>query len=60
MDPAELRDTTMSKHNRVLRKITVEDAMAADEAFSLLMSDNVEPRRNFIVENAGYVKNLDI
>jgi DNA gyrase subunit B len=60
MDAVELRDTTMNKNNRVLRKITVEDAMAADEAFSLLMSDNVEPRRNFIVENAGYVKNLDI
>ena len=60
MDASELRDTTMSKQNRVLRKITVEDAMAADEAFSLLMSDNVEPRRNFIVENAGYVKNIDI
>ena len=60
MDAVELRDTTMNKNNRVLRRITVEDAMAADEAFSLLMSDNVEPRRNFIVENAGYVKNLDI
>jgi len=60
MNPEELRDTTMSKTNRVLRRITVDDAMAADEAFSLLMSDNVEPRRDFIVENAGYVKNLDI
>ncbi len=60
MDPIELRDTTMSKEHRVLRRITVEDAMQADAAFDLLMSDNVEPRRDFIVENAGYVQNLDV
>ena len=60
MDAIELRETTMSKKNRILKQVTVEDAMAADAAFELLMSDNVEPRRNFIVENAGYVENLDI
>ena len=60
MDAIELRETTMSKDKRILKQITVEDAMAADAAFELLMSDNVEPRRNFIVENAGYVENLDV
>ena len=60
MDAIELRETTMSKENRILRQVTVEDAMAADAAFELLMSDNVEPRRDFIVENAGYVENLDV
>ena len=60
MDAIELRETTMSKESRILRQVTVEDAMAADAAFELLMSDNVEPRRDFIVENAGYVENLDV
>ena len=59
MDAIELRETTMSAKNRVLRQVTVEDAMAANEVFELLMSDDVEPRRKFIVENAGYVENLD-
>lgn len=59
MDAIELRETTMSPKNRVLRQVTVEDAMAANEVFELLMSDDVEPRRKFIVENAGYVENLD-
>ncbi len=43
-----------------LRKITVEDAMAADEAFNKLMGEEVEPRRKFIEENAVYVENLDV
>ena len=60
MDAIELRETTMSPENRILRQITVEDAMAADAAFELLMSDNVEPRRDFIVENAHYTVNLDV
>lgn len=60
MDAIELRETTMSPEKRTLKQITVEDAMAADAAFDLLMSDNVEPRRDFIVENAGYVVNLDV
>ena len=60
MDAIELRETTMSPEKRTLKQITVEDAMAADTAFDLLMSDNVEPRRDFIIENAGYVVNLDV
>ena len=60
MDAIELRETTMSPENRILRQITVEDAMAADAAFELLMSDNVEPRRDFIVENAHYTVNIDV
>jgi len=60
MDADELRDTTMSKDNRILRQITVEDAMSADEVFKTLMGDDVEPRRDFIEKNAKYVSNLDI
>ncbi len=60
MDAIELRETTMSPEHRTLKQITVEDAMAADAAFELLMSDNVEPRRDFIIENAHYVENLDV
>ena len=60
MDADELRDTTMSKEFRILRKITVDDAMGADEIFTTLMGKDVEPRRKFIEENAIYVSNLDI
>ena len=60
MDADELRDTTMSKENRILRQITVEDAIGADEVFRTLMGDDVTPRREFIEANAVYVKNLDI
>ncbi len=60
MDADELRDTTMSKENRILRQITVEDAMSADDVFKTLMGDDVEPRREFIEKNAKYVSNLDI
>ncbi len=60
MDADELRDTTMSKENRILRQITVDDAMAADDVFKTLMGDDVEPRREFIEQNAKYVSNLDI
>ena len=60
MDADELRDTTMSKENRILRQITVEDAFSADEVFKTLMGDDVEPRRDFIEKNAKYVSNLDI
>ena len=60
MDAEELNETTMDIDKRVLRKITVDDIMAADEAFSKLMGDEVEPRRKFIEENATYVTNLDV
>lgn len=60
MDAEELNETTMDIETRILRKITVDDVIAADESFSKLMGEEVEPRRKFIEENANYVKNLDI
>lgn len=60
MDAEELCDTTMNIHNRTLRRVTVEDAMLADKVFETLMGEEVEPRREFIEENAIYVQNLDI
>ena len=60
MDPEELNETTMDINKRVLRKITVEDAIEADAAFSKLMGEEVEPRRKFIEENAKFVENLDV
>ncbi len=60
MDAEELNETTMDIDTRILRKITVEDTIAADAAFSRLMGEEVEPRRQFIEENAVYVQNLDI
>lgn len=60
MDAEELNETTMDINTRVLRKIKVEDAMAADEVFNKLMGEEVEPRRKFIEENAVYVENLDV
>ena len=60
MDAEELNETTMDIEKRVLRKITVNDCVAADAIFEKLMGDEVEPRRRFIEENAQYVKNIDI
>ena len=60
MDAEELNETTMDINKRVLRKITVEDCVAADAMFEKLMGEEVEPRRAFIEENAIYVQNLDI
>ena len=60
MDAEELNATTMDIKSRVLRQITVDDAIAADEVFSKLMGEEVDPRREFIETNATYVSNLDI
>ena len=60
MDAEELNETTMDINTLLLRNITVEDAMAADEVFNKLMGEEVEPRRKFIEENAVYVENLDV
>jgi DNA gyrase subunit B len=60
MDPSQLWETTMDPTRRTLKLVTIEDAMVCDEVFSLLMGDQVEPRREFIEQNAKYVSNLDI
>ena len=59
MDDTQLWDTTLNPDNRVLLRVNLNDAIEADQTFSTLMGEDVEPRRNFINENAGYVKDLD-
>ena len=59
MDPHELWETTMDPEKRTLRRITLDDAVAADQIFTVLMGEEVEPRKDWIVKNAQYVSNLD-
>ena len=60
MDAEELWDTTMNIENRILLKITMDDAMMADKVLTDLMGEEVEPRREFIEKNAKFVENLDV
>lgn len=60
MDAEQLWETTMDPKTRIMKRVYLEDAMVADETFSILMGDKVEPRREFIEKNAKYVQNLDV
>ena len=60
MNPEQLWDTTLNPDNRVMMRVSIEDARKADETFTILMGDKVEPRKEFIEKNAKYVSNLDV
>jgi len=60
MNPEQLWDTTLDPEHRYLKRITIDDGIEADMAFTMLMGDKVEPRKNFIIENAQFAKDLDV
>ena len=60
MNPEQLWETTMNPATRTLIQVTMDDAIKADEIFSVLMGDDIAPRREFIEKNAKFVKNLDV
>ncbi len=60
MNPEQLWSTTMNPDSRTILQVTIENAADADRTFSILMGDEVEPRREFIEKNAKYVRNLDV
>ena len=60
MNPEQLWKTTMNPKERILKRVDIEDALAADEYFTILMGDKVEPRREFIEAHAKEVRNLDV
>ena len=60
MDPEQLNETTMDRNQRRMLQVTIEDAEASNDVLIDLMGENVEPRKDFIIANAKFVKNLDI